>query len=468
VQNSDRTTFVGQWWLPDQPDQQTPGTLQIRTGHPELELHSISAAQPAPGRDRDRFDPPVLHGRSMGTCLTLLETTETSSSTSRAGGLQETHRVLFVGTVLIGDDHLASAADCRFNRASLRLSNLNEWVNRSPYRWSSAGPVETVELVDLPTLQAAIPGCEITLSRATVSHHGRLTDSGFTSHEVIELRFDEPQPLDELEYRFIRPLEQLLTLATGMSCTAFELQVGNDDGSDDLLGSWPLAFYTVRRRSTDMAQHDRPRIREHMRFGMNSTGYPPNIDFGEFIPRWFTLQAQLATVCDLIFSLRSESGGYLQQQMFTIASALEGMHRSLNPHYEEKSADDRARNGEILEAVHAGRPEHHDWLKAAIAYAHRKSYAFRIRELLDQTGPSHGRGRRQRDQMDPATTRHPRRHRARAAGPGRKDSRADDSHALLGPAVRRADTAAPARVHRRTVSPQSGTPLGAGQRARAR
>jgi len=385
VQNSDRTTFVGQWWLPGRPDQPTPGTLQIGTGHPELELHSTSAAQLAPGRGRERFDPPVLHGRSMGACLTLLDTTETSSSTSRAGGLQETLRVLFVGTVLIGDDYLASAADCRFNRASLRLSNLNEWVNRSPYRWSSAGPVETVELVDLPTLQAAIPGCEITLGRATVSHHGSLTDSGFTSHEVIELKFDEPQPLAELEYRFIRPLEQLLTLATGVSCTAFELQVGNDDGSNDLLGSWPLASYTVRRRSTDMAQPDRPTIREHMRFGMNSTGYPPNIDFGEFLPRWFTLQAQLATVCDLIFSLRSETSGYLQQQMFTIASALEGMHRSLNPQYEEKSADDRTRNGEILEAVREGRPEHHDWLKAAIAHAHRKSYAFRIRELLDQT-----------------------------------------------------------------------------------
>lgn len=58
---------------------------------PELELHSTSAAQPAPGRGRDRFDVPVLHGRSMGACLTLLDITETSSSTSRTGWLQETH-----------------------------------------------------------------------------------------------------------------------------------------------------------------------------------------------------------------------------------------------------------------------------------------------------------------------------------------------------------------------------------------
>ncbi|PZF85079.1 hypothetical protein C1I93_28845 [Micromonospora endophytica] len=320
----------------------------------------------------------------MGACLTLLGVSETNSFTSRVGGQHEMRRVLFAGTVLVGSDHLASAAGCRFNRASFRLSNLNEWVNRSPYRWSSAGPVETLELLDLPTLRATIPGCEITLDRTAVSHHGHLTESGFTSHEVIELRLDEPQLLDELEHRFIRPLEQLLTLATGSSCTAFDVQVGNDNGNGDI-GSWPLATYTVRRRSTDMAQQNRPRIRQHMRLGMNSSSYPPNIDFDEFIPRWISLQAQLSTVCDLIFSLRSGSSGYLQQQMFAIASALEGMHRGLSPQYETKSADERARNAEVLEAVQAGRPEHHDWLRSTIAYAHRKSYAFRIRELLDQT-----------------------------------------------------------------------------------
>jgi hypothetical protein len=321
----------------------------------------------------------------MGSCLTLLDIKETSSTTSSLGGLHETERVLFVGTVLIGDDHLTSEADCRFNRASFRLSNLNEWVNRSPYRWSSAGPVDTVELLEVPTLRAAIPGCEITLDRAAVSHYGRLTDSGFTSHEVIGLRFDEPHALDELEYRFIRPLEQLLTLATGTSCSAFEVQVGNDNGSDDLPSTWLMAAYTVRRRDTDTVQQGRPRIRQHMRFGMNCDGYPPNIDFAELVPRWFSLQTQLGTVSDLIFSLRRESGGYLQQQVFSIASALEGMHRKLNPQYETKSVDERALSAEVLEAVRAVRPEHHDWLKAAIAHAHRKSYGFRVRGLLEQT-----------------------------------------------------------------------------------
>ena len=293
--------------------------------------------------------------------------------------------MLFVGTVLIGEDHPVSVADCRFNRASLRVSNLNEWVNRSPYRWPPAGPTKTVQLLEIPTLRAAIPGCEITLDRATASHRGRLTNSGFTSHEVIGLRFDEPQPLDELEHQFIRPLEQLLTLATGTSCTAFEVQVGHENESDDLHGTWPATAYTVRRRNTDMAQQGRPRIRQHMRFGLNCDGYPPNVDFADLLPRWFSLQTQLGSVCDLIFSLRKESGGYLQQQMFSIAAALEGLHRSLNPQYETMSADERARSSAVLDAVRVTRPEHHDWLNAAIAYAHRKSYRFRIHELLDQT-----------------------------------------------------------------------------------
>lgn len=385
MRNSERTTFVGQWWLPDQPDKQIPGTLRIGTGYPELELHSASTTWETSTLGDNRFDVPVLYGQSMGACLTLLDITQTSSSISGAGDLQETQRVLFVGTVLIGGDHLAHAADRRFNRASLRLSNLNEWVNRSPYRWSSTKHAEAVEMVRLPPLRATIPGCEITLDRTVESRYGYLTESGFTSHEVIGLRFDEPQPLNELEYRFIRPLEQLMTLATGTPCTAFAVRIGNDNRTDDRLNSWPVVNYTVRRRNTDMAQQDRPRIRAHMRFGVNSADDPPNIDFGEFMPRWFSLQARLGSVCDLIFLPRLESRSYLHEQMFSIASALEGMHRRLKPNYEKKSYDDQTRNVEVLEAVRAEKPEHYDWLKRAIAYAHRKSYAFRINEMLDQT-----------------------------------------------------------------------------------
>lgn len=191
--------------------------------------------------------------------------------------------------------------------------------------------------------------------------------------------------LDELEYRFVRPLEQLLTLATGTHCEALELQVGNDDGSDDLLANWPSNSYAVRRRSSDQCQAERPMIRQRMRFGMHCAAYPPNIDFGTLVPRWYALQAQLSSACDLIFSLRSDAGGYLQQQMFTIASAVEALHRGLYPQLEEKTDDERARNKTILAAVKSGCPEHHEWLAGVIQFAHRRSYVFRVRALLQDT-----------------------------------------------------------------------------------
>jgi len=123
-----------------------------------------------------------------------------------------------------------------------------------------------------------------------------------------------------------------------------------------------------------------------MRFGMNSTGYPPNVDFGSILQRWYALQEDLSSVCDLIFSLRSDTAGYLEQQMFTIASAIEGLHRGLNPQLEEKTDEDRARNKQILAVVKTGCPEHHHWLAEKIQNAHRPSYvrvhlhmSFRVR-----------------------------------------------------------------------------------------
>lgn len=317
----------------------------------------------------------------MGSCLTLLTNTETGSDRIRCDAREEIRRQIAVGTVLISDSHLQDGADCRFNRASLRLSNLDQWVNRTPYAWTT-DPSDSVRLLALPALKASIPGCEIILSRKTSSHHGQLTDSGFSSHELIELRLAERVTLDELQYRFIRPLEQLLILATGARCEALELRVGLDDGLKDLHSSWPLKSYSVRRRSSDQDQVEQPMIREHMRFGMNSKGYPPNIDFADILPRWYVLQADLSAVCDWIFSQRSDVSGYLQQQMFTIASAVEALHRGLNPRLEEKTDDERARNKAVLAAVKAGCPDHHQWLANAIRFAHRKTYAFRVRELL--------------------------------------------------------------------------------------
>jgi hypothetical protein len=242
-----------------------------------------------------------------------------------------------------------------------------------------------VEVLDLPTLRASIPGCEIFLDRRTIVHQGDLTDSGFTSHEVIELHFAERHTLDELEYRFVRPLEQLLTLAVGSRCAALELRVSNEDLSVPWPTNWPLASYAVRRTNSDMVEAGRPVIRERMRFGMNSTGYPPNIDFGSIVQRWYALQERLSSVCDLIFSLRSDTAGYLEQQMFTIASAIEGLHRALNPQLEGKTDEDRARKKQILAVVKRECPEHHQWLASAIQYAHRRSYVFRVRELLRDT-----------------------------------------------------------------------------------
>jgi hypothetical protein len=376
---------VGQWWLPAEPNKKFAGTLNLDQ-RAELQLYESTDA-PRRRSDRDRFDPPILHGRSMGSYLTLLDCTQVGWTSASGDEHEDIHRNVAVGTALVGNSHLDSVEDCRFNRASLRLNNLDEWVHRSPYKWTTT-PTESVEVLDLPTLRASIPGCEIFLDRRTSGHTGGLTDFGYTSHEVIELRLAERHALDELEYRFIRPLEQLLTLAAGSRCAALELRVGNlgnEDPSAPWQTNWPWASYAVRRTSSDVAEAARPVIRQHMRFGMDSTGYPPNIDFGSIVQRWYALQEGLSFVCDLIFSLRSDTAGYLEQQMFTIASAIEGLHRGLNPQLEEKTDEDRTRNKLILAAVKTGRPDHHEWLADVLQYAHRPSYASRVRGLLRDT-----------------------------------------------------------------------------------
>ncbi|WP_157751840.1 ApeA N-terminal domain 1-containing protein [Actinoplanes derwentensis] len=385
MRNVGEATFMGQWWLPGQNKRRSPGTLIMGDHSPELSLSSLSDMSINHIDDTTWPDIPIMHGASMGNCLTLLDVLTTKVSSSLGSRSEETRSTFNVGTALVGQSHLNSTEECRFNHASIQLPNFNEWVNRSPYRWTFSNSTTAVELAPLPPLRADVDGCKITAWRSTTSKIGRLSSAGFTSYEVIELRLDERLPLEEIEYRYIRPLEQLISLATGTSCQAFNIEVGIYDDPEGNTAEPSISSYAVRRTKTDMEMQEDAKIRQHMRFGMNCKEFPPNIEFPELVPKWFSLQAKISTVCDLIFSGRQKSGGYLQQKMFTIASALEGLHRGLNPGYEKKSPAERARNNAIIEAVHDTLPQHRNWLKDAIASAHRKTYSFRIQELLNKT-----------------------------------------------------------------------------------
>ncbi|MEU5757122.1 HEPN domain-containing protein [Streptomyces sp. NPDC047829] len=382
MQKECEQTYVGKWWLPHRPMQIVHGSLEIEESYPELSVYeSLSLDQDSVADDRRQF---VIHGRSMGVGVTLLDSQHTSRNRvicdDGQGPYEENQHKFVAAMALIGDELLAED-ECIFNRAAFRLYNLDQWINRTMYRNSD----RLVEALNLPDLTAEIPGCQISVRRVTTSHHGRLTDAGFTSHELIELELEERVTVEDLHQKFIRPLEQLLTLATGQHCESFALKVGNYDERKEWLDTWPIKAHHVRHKRHDQAQPGKPMARERMRFGMNSKHNPPNVEFSGLVPKWYERQAELSSACDWVFSLHSDVGGYLQQQVFTIASAIEALHRGLNPQYEERTEADRARNKAILAIVKKEYPEHHSWLAGAIQYSHRKTYMFRGRELLQYT-----------------------------------------------------------------------------------
>ncbi|MFJ8582639.1 HEPN domain-containing protein [Micromonospora sp. NPDC093277] len=376
-----QNSFVGQWWIPNEPSKVSWGKLDIRE-RVELELHETIDDWRALGRG-DPYRPAVIHGVSGGFHLTLLDNVQISLSTTERGGVGQARRVVVASTVLVGDSHLETEEDRRFDRAAFRLTNLDQWVNRNGYSVRHS-PTEAIEVLEVPQLKAVIPGGAAYLWKSKSSTFDPKAGASLSSQETIELKLAERHSLDDISYRYVRPFEQLLTLATGVQCEALNLHIGIDDPAAEWLNKWPGRHYEVRGPRAETLE-SQPVIRHHMRFGMNTPGFGPNVDFGEIVPRWFSLQEKLSYVCDLIFSLRTKSSGYLQQQMFTIASAIEGLHRGLNPLLERKTTETRARNKEILDAIESGCPNHRDWLAGIVSTAHRPSYAFRVKELLQRT-----------------------------------------------------------------------------------
>ncbi|BEL05413.1 hypothetical protein Q0Z83_036040 [Actinoplanes sichuanensis] len=376
-----KSPYIGQWWTSDAPDRIAWGTLTVGE-RAELELHEKIEGR-SMGANHDLGQVPIIHGLSEGMRLTLVDNVEIGYSTRGRGNITQGRRLLLAGTIFVGDAHLQAPDEFTFDRVSFRLTNLDQWANRHIYRISHA-PQETLNVLDVPSLQADLPGGRAYLFKGSRYSYSPVTEVTFSSQEFVGLDLSERRSLDDIEYSYIRPFEQMLTLATGAQCEALDVRVGTHDGAIDMLETWPARAYEVKRRWAESSE-GKPMIYQHMRFGLKSAGSVSGVEFTEIVPRWFALQEKLSAVCDLIFSLHKSEAGYLQQQMFTIASAIEGLHRRLYPNLDKKTPQARTRNREILDAVAAGCSDHRDWLASILSTAHRPSYASRVRQLLDRT-----------------------------------------------------------------------------------
>src|SRR5215211_6676997 len=163
-------------------------------------------SQRLPTSYRDDRTIPVFLGRCLGRYVMLLDCqvrgwTETLDES-------EARPVLSAAHVLLGDEHADFGQEISFNHVRLRLTHLNEWVNRSPFATSYADGLETVSVKRLEPLIVELPDTKMTLWRWTSTSHP-LDSFTWDSSEDLHLELRERLPVDVILNAYVGPLRHL-------------------------------------------------------------------------------------------------------------------------------------------------------------------------------------------------------------------------------------------------------------------
>jgi hypothetical protein len=369
-------TLSGTWWLPGEKDFSAPGTLEMGDDF-RLMLFNRIGSKRLPTSHLDDRTIPVVLGRCLNRYVMLLDCQVRGWTEihDKSGA----HLVLWAAHVLLGDEHADFGQEISFNHVRLRLTHLNEWVNRSPFATSRADGLNTVSVKRIEPLVVELPDAKMTLRRWISTPYPFLNSVTWDSSEELHLELRERMSVDAILDAYVRPLRHLLTLAAGDRSQLTYMNVSLVQNGQAIHTG--VAYDVVQRsihRAADTVHAN------SFRFNLDDNPYNATVDFAGVVRDWFDIERENSFVCDLTFSLYEPQAGYLESKMFGAASAAEGLHRAM-----VASAAVRKAHKKLVAALAEDVPEiHRQWLKAKLRFAYEASFPERLHELIDYAGPS--------------------------------------------------------------------------------
>lgn len=315
---------VGQWWLPDKPEQKVGGVLEIDTSSGNR-LELTDSLFPTD----DRGTPvPLLLGTADGRHITLIDSMPANGGKTVIAQAITTTQVVRPAVVVIGV-HLETPNEPIFDGMESAISGLTAWAARSGLDLEGLGGAGN-ERVRLTVSWTDPVEAELTEPPVKLGLHWTLSSSGphigpdhrrYRAEEAVKLRVEASEPrgwkgfLDEAV-----AIRDLLTVATQAPAriTGRTLLIRQDG----LVPFYPVDLY-FKGSGTD---RDSDEIDESaIIFTLN------DVAFTDVIPKWFALRKTLGLPLDVLLGLDYQGGGYYENRLFNAASAAEGFHTVLFP-----------------------------------------------------------------------------------------------------------------------------------------
>jgi hypothetical protein len=318
---------VGQWWLPDDPDQKVGGVLEIdnATGL-QLELTDHLLTFGAAGEPI-----PVIFGAADGRRITLLEINPANGGHTVTAELRTTFEVARPGVAMVGI-HLADAAEAVFHGLSVEMTGLTAFAGqttglkyeytatpdtdeRSQFTTNWTDPIETQLSEPLEATLGLRWNLEGDFGPQLSAERRR-----YQADETVAVRVETETPKPWRAFLDpIRGVQDLVTVATQIPSRIMSRTLHVND--QPLPHTIDLYF----RGPSDATDEPQEFDASHVIFTLDT------VDFGTVIDRWFGLRRKIGLPLDVLLGLDYEPGGYYEVRLFNAAAPGEGFHAELYP-----------------------------------------------------------------------------------------------------------------------------------------
>jgi hypothetical protein len=361
-------TLAGQWWLPDNPDEQIHGILKFEHEKAaNLELNGNFSEAGLIDSGKPHFCD-VIHGKSArGKRYTIFRAMRFQSRLTSGGFETSMYNCQYF---LIGD-HFAGHETAQFNEVSVRLIGLE----------ASAGHIwrYSEELDSQSKLEWAEPfrfsaWVEELSAHVAVAHEDSISgiESPFVSarqKSFVAVKHINDQPLSWV-IDAVFTIQRLFTLLYGFSCLALEVHVTHSNGGQSEL------YYSISKAMTAPV------------VAVEQILLPLSIfekdEVERLLKAFVTLPAEMHPVITLYCATLNQPGTFTEFEFVNLMQSLEALHRAVYPNCNFMDSEDYALVAEpIIAAIPASLGlDHKRKLTTAISFGYQFSQRKRIKDLF--------------------------------------------------------------------------------------
>lgn len=391
----DEIDAQGYWWRPEHASEQLPGRLTW-SNEDGVILHLLGTWEPRSSAmqlafsDAEPLVYPVLHGRlqidpGSGRDVTLLEALVRGYAgdwPSGSGG-----DVLHASRGALFGHHISPDDVSNLDRVRFELERLWDWTGHSGFANRNVMRVGE-SAVDWrapePLVADTAEGARVELRMDLRETGGRSPVAHLEEIPYVHVEVAEPADIDSLARAYVKTIRNLVTLATDEPVEIIAEYYSAPSVAERMLdgrGAGRKYLPLERRRIAVTAQR---RERERLLYVdmLFRLADAPG-GWAELIPRWLSLERELARVLDVYFAYRTAPARFVEGRFLSLVQVLEGYH---SRRFRDEVLPEQEHRARVKDVTGAAPETHREWARDALWWANRPTLDDRLRETLESTG----------------------------------------------------------------------------------